>query len=117
MRFSVAAVLLAFFACAGDGAYAAVCEVPAQVLCPGCAKDIRIRITRSGLCQVTFTPGTGEASGRPVRIEISHPEQTRAQRRQRPRFVRHRRSMPEQAAQIGASGSRCFMFNGRRYCE
>ena len=78
-----------------------MCEVPGGGSFARCVATSG-RITRSGLSPGYLHARDGEAPG--VRL---HRDFTRADARAAqaaPRFVRYRRSMPEQAAQIGASG-------------
>jgi hypothetical protein len=111
-RFTVAAVIGIAACC--QPAVAAVCRVPAAVLCEGCAEKLSIRIAPGGACRISFTPATppdqvGSAKFVDINIE---PEP--------PRPTMHRVSTPHLSIARHAGPSRapaCFVFNSRRFCE
>lgn len=107
----------AAFALAGIVAWcqpaaAAVCRVPAAVLCEGCAEKLSIRIAHGGACRISFTPATPpEQAGSAKFVDITIETET-------PRPTMHRVSMPHLSIVRHAAPLRaCFVFNGRRFCE
>jgi hypothetical protein len=95
-------------------AAAAVCRVPAAVLCEGCVERLSIRVTSDGACRISFTPATppeqvGSAKFVDINIEATPP-----------RTTIHRVSAPHPSI-TGHPRLResavCFVFNGRRFCE
>jgi len=96
-------------------AMAAVCRVPAALLCEGCVERLSIRVTAGGSCRVSFSSATSSeqtATGKFVDINV----ETEA-----PRATIHRVSAPHLSAVRHPVPLRvspaCFVFNGRRFCE
>jgi hypothetical protein len=93
------------------------CVIPRALLCENCAKDISIVVGPSGACRVTFTPGeanpTPAAGNLPIRVSVAPPVYVRpAVVRRAPRWPRIAR------VQLNPPrSSKCFVFNGARYCE
>jgi hypothetical protein len=94
---------------------AAVCHVPAAVLCGGCVEHLSIRVTPSGACRVSFTvPSSSESTGATNFVDIDvEAEPPRPSRR---RVSASRLSAAKPAAPLRPSVE-CFVFNGRRFCE
>lgn len=96
-------------------ATAAACRVPAAVLCEGCVERLSIRITPGGECRISFSspasPGSAEA-GKFVDIDVEAGSPRPAHRRAGAPHLSDARpaAWPHPAA-------RCFVFNGRRFCE
>ena len=94
---------------------AAMCRVPAALLCEGCVERLSVRVTADGRCRVSFSTATSPeqtATAKFVDINI----ETEA-----PRTTLHRVSAPHVSAArhtvpLRASPA-CFVFNGRRFCE
>ena len=108
-----AAVLIGIIAC--RPAMAAVCHVPAAVLCEGCAERLSIRVTPGGACRVSFTaPASPQPTGAVRFIDINVEAEP-------PRASHHRVSPSRRTAVKPAAPLRpqaeCFVFNGRRFCE
>jgi hypothetical protein len=109
----VAATLTGIAACC-QPAVAAVCHVPAAVLCEGCVEQLSIRVTPGGMCRISFTPATppeqaGSAKFVDITIETAQP-----------RATIHRVSAPHSSTSGHPrlrESSVCFVFNGRRFCE
>jgi hypothetical protein len=98
-------------------ALAAVCRIPAEVLCAGCVERLSIRIMPGGACRVSFTASAAPApaqAGRFVDVDVEAGPH---------RAVRRRESAPAEPAARPAVPPRspastgCFDFNGRHYCE
>ena len=89
---------------------AAVCRVPAAVLCEGCVERLSIRVAPGGTCRVSFTatPSEQAASARFVDINIETVP---------PRTTLHRMNAPRPHAVRVRDSAVCFVFNGRRFCE
>lgn len=92
------------------------CQIPAALLCEGCAKSIEISLQPGGGCRVSFDPPSAPASSAAapagkVDIEIQTPpapsRPVRVAVYRRPR-VALPRPWPRRS---------CFEFNGREYCE
>jgi hypothetical protein len=99
----------------GRPAMAAVCHVPAAVLCEGCVERLSIRVTPGGACRVSFTaPALSESTGATKFVDVEVEAEP-------PRPPRHRVSAPRLSAAKPAAPLRpsaeCFIFNGRRFCE
>ena len=95
-------------------AAAATCQVPANLLCEGCAEHLSIRIDTSGTCRISFTPGNrsaGDEAGKsvPIQIEVDS-SKPRFRSTAKPR--RLAKKLPR-----GNLSAACFDFNGRRFCE
>lgn len=95
-------------------AAAAVCRVPAAVLCEGCVERLSIRVASDGACRISFTPATppeqvGSTKFVDINIETA-PSRTTIHRvsAPHPSITGHPR-LRESAV--------CFVFNGRRFCE
>ena len=106
-----AAVLIGIIAC--RPAMAAVCHVPAAVLCEGCAERLSIRVTPGGACRITFTAPASPASTATAKfVDINvEAEPARPARHRAPRLSD---AKPEGPLHPQAG---CFIFNGRRFCE
>jgi hypothetical protein len=97
-----------------EASMAAVCHVPAAVLCQGCVERLSIRVTPGGVCQISFASPASPASqdvGKFVDINIEAGS---------PRPVRRRASTPNLSDAKPAPLRRpaaCFVFNGRNFCE
>jgi hypothetical protein len=94
---------------------AAVCHVPAAVMCEGCVERLSIRVTPGGACRVSFTArAPSESTGATNFVDIDVEAEP-------PRPSRRRASAPlRSAAKPGAPlrpSAECFIFNGRRFCE
>jgi len=111
-RFTVAAVIGIAAWC--QPAAAAVCRIPAAVLCEGCAEKLSIRIAPGGACRISFTPATppdqvGSAKFVDINVEPEPPRPT-IHRVNAPHLSIVRHATPSRA-------SACFVFNSRRFCE
>jgi hypothetical protein len=94
---------------------AAVCRVPAAVLCEGCVERLSIRVGPGGVCRVSFSPPMSPTqSGAKKFVDISI--ETEAPRAAIHRANPPRLSVVRNTAPIRASPP-CFVFNGRRFCE
>jgi hypothetical protein len=96
-------------------AMAAVCRVPADVLCSGCVERLSIRIMPGGACRVSFiTPASSESNGAGKFVDIDVEAGP-------PHPARHRVTAPRLSAARPAApqppSAGCFLFNGRRFCE
>jgi len=111
---ALAAIAVTWIACC-EPAAAAVCRVPAAILCEGCVERLSIRVAPGGACRISFSPATS-------------PEQTAATKfvdinveTEAPRATVHRASASRLSALRHAVPLRispaCFVFNGRRFCE
>jgi hypothetical protein len=96
-------------------AAAAVCRVPAALLCEGCVERLSIRVAADGRCRVSFSPATASeqtATAKFVDINVEA---------EAPRATIHRVSAPHLSVARHAIPLRispaCFVFNGRRFCE
>jgi hypothetical protein len=100
-----------------ESASAAMCNIPAALLCEGCAEHVSIRVNLNGVCRISFTPGDGstsDGSGKSVRMEI---EIDRPKARVLGSIkTRRQQSVVNQLLRKDVSAS-CFQFNGRRFCE
>jgi hypothetical protein len=107
----LAAVLIGIAMC--RPAVAAVCHVPAAVLCEGCAERLSIRVTPGGACRITFTAPASPASTATAKfVDINvEAEPARPARHRAPRLSD---AKPEGPLHPQAG---CFIFNGRRFCE
>jgi len=96
-------------------AAAAVCRVPAAVLCEGCVERLSIRVTPSGACRISFSPTTSpEQAGATKFVDINVEAEA-------PRAALHhvsasRPSVARHGPPLRASPA-CFVFNSRRFCE
>jgi hypothetical protein len=95
-------------------ATAAVCHVPAAVLCDGCVGRLSIHVTPGGACRVSFTSvPSPESTGAVPFVDIDVEAEP-------PRMARHRVSGPRLSTTRTAplrQSAGCFVFNGRRFCE
>jgi hypothetical protein len=91
-------------------ATAAVCRIPATVLCEGCVERLSIRVAPGGACRISFTSATpAEQTGAAAKfVDINVETEP-----QRPTL---RRASAGHAVPLRASAG-CFFFNGRRFCE
>src|SRR5262249_47456720 len=90
-RFAVFAAALIGIA-TDEPAMAAVCHVPAAVLCDGCVERLSIRVTPGGACRVSFTaPVSPESTGAARFVDINVEAEP-------PRPVRHRVGAPRLSA-------------------
>jgi hypothetical protein len=114
IRFGVVAVALVAIAAWCQPAAAALCRVPAGVLCEGCVERLSIRVAPGGTCRISFTPATPpEQAGSTKFVDINIETAP-------PRATIHRVSAPHSS--IGGhprlrESPVCFVFNGRRFCE
>ena len=95
-------------------ATAAVCHIPAAVVCPGCVERLSIRVTPGGACRITFTsPASPEAAeaGKFVDINVDTEPPRPARRRVTPHLSDAKPAVPLRPS------AGCFVFNGRRFCE
>ena len=96
-------------------AMAAVCRVPAALLCEGCVERLSIRVTPGGVCRISFTsPASTESAeaGKFVDINVeAEPPRPVHRRVIAPRLSDASPAAPSRPA------ARCFAFNGRRFCE
>ena len=96
-------------------AAAAVCRVPAAVLCEGCVERLSIRVAPDGACRISFTPTTppeqvGSTKFVDINIETAPPRSTiHRVSAPHPSITGHPARLRESAV--------CFVFNGRRFCE
>jgi hypothetical protein len=94
-------------------AVAAVCRVPAAILCEGCAERLSIRIAPGGTCRISFSPATSpEQTGATKFVDINIEAEA-------PRAEIHHVSAPRLSVgtRPGRASPACFVFNGRRFCE
>ncbi len=96
-------------------AAAAMCRVPAALLCEGCVERLSIRVAADGRCRVSFSSAASSeqtVTGKFVDINV----ETEA-----PRPTIHRVSASHLWAARHTVPLRvspaCFVFNGRRFCE
>jgi hypothetical protein len=114
LAFVFAGTLTAFVAC--EPATAAVCHVPAAVLCQGCVERLSIRVMPDGVCRISFAsrtaPSEAAEAGKFVDINVDAGS---------PRPVRRRASTSHLSDARPVSPLRrstpCFVFNGRQFCE
>jgi hypothetical protein len=102
------------FAAWGLPATAAVCHVPAAVLCEGCVANLSIRVTSGGACRISFTAPASPTSSETRKFVDINVEAAS------PRPARRRAGDPGLSAARPAprpSGAGCFNFNGRHFCE
>jgi hypothetical protein len=127
MRNLTLAALAAASLCGAAGARAAgfSCLVPRALLCEGCASQIAITLRRDGSCRIAFAPpATAAAPSGPAaspqvdlnfQVEVAPPPQSAG------RANRIYAKSPNAGARLSwlkaAPQSRCFVFNGQRYCE
>jgi hypothetical protein len=99
----------------GQPAIAAVCHVPAAMLCEGCVERLSIRVTPGGTCRISFTaPASRESSAATKFVDVNvEAEPSRPSRRH---VSAPRLSAAKPAAPLRQSAE-CFVFNGRRFCE
>lgn len=95
-------------------AHAAICHIPAAVLCEGCATQLTVRVNHDGSCRISFTAteATPITGGKVVDIKV----ETDAPRTPAHRPGASRLRVAKQLALPRASAP-CFVFTGRRYCE
>jgi hypothetical protein len=96
-------------------AAAAVCRVPAAVLCEGCVERLSIRVAPSGTCRISFSPAispeqTGATRFVDINIEAEAPRAA-IHHVSAPRLSVVRHTVPLRVSPA------CFVFNGRRFCE
>ena len=114
IKTSVAALALTGIAWSQPAA-AAVCRVPAAVLCEGCVERLSIRVAPGGACRISFSPATspdetGAAKFVDINIETDAPRAAIRRASASPLSVL-RHTVPLRASPA------CFVFNGRRFCE
>ena len=116
----VASFLLALAAGAPAASAGALysCSVPRALLCEGCASQVTITLLPGGSCRVSFTPSAAPPAASPAgasafTFEVQPPVATTNVYRRRVVAYAH----PYPAAVGGGALSRCFVFNGNRYCE
>jgi hypothetical protein len=92
------------------------CQIPAALLCEGCARNIEISLLPGGVCRVSFNAASAAAGANDaavpvgkvdIRIQTPPSPPRRMAAYTRPRVALARRS----------SGRSCFLFNGHEYCE
>jgi len=114
IKIGVAALALTWIAWSQPAA-AAVCRVPAAVLCEGCVERLSIRVAPGGACRISFSPATspdetGAAKFVDINIETDAPRAAIRRTSASPlSILRH--TVPLHASPA------CFVFNGRRFCE
>src|SRR5258707_147778 len=96
-------------------AAAAVCRVPAAILCEGCVERLSIRVAPGGTCRISFSPASSpEQTGAIKFVDINVEAEA-------PRATIHRLSAPRPSVGTYTVPARvspaCFVFNGRRFCE
>jgi len=96
-------------------AAAAVCRVPAAVLCEGCVERLSIRVAPGGACRISFSPATSSGQTEAtkfvdINIEAEAPRATIHRLSASP-FSAVRHTVPLRVSPA------CFVFNGRRFCE
>jgi hypothetical protein len=96
-------------------AAAAVCRVPAALLCEGCVERLSIRVTADGRCRVSFSSATSPEQTETdkfvdINVETAAPRAT-IHRVNAPHLWPIRHAVPLRALPA------CFVFNGRRFCE
>jgi hypothetical protein len=96
-------------------AIAAVCHVPAAVLCEGCVERLSIRVTPDGACRVSFTAPASRESTRATKF-IDVDVEAEPWRPAHRRVSAPHLSAAKPAAPLRPSAE-CFVFNGRRFCE
>src|SRR5712671_2309874 len=114
IKAGLAAVALTGFAWC-QPAVAAVCRVPAAVLCEGCVERLSIRVAPDRTCRISFSPvtspeQTGAAKFVDINIETAAPRAT-IHHVSAPRLSVIRHTVPLRVSPA------CFVFNGRRFCE
>jgi hypothetical protein len=96
-------------------AAAAVCRVPAAILCEGCVERLSLRIVPGGTCRISFSPASSsEQTGAIKFVDINVEAAV-------PRATSHHVSAPRPSVGSQIVPARvspaCFVFNGRRFCE
>ncbi len=90
-------------------AVAAVCRVPAAVLCEGCVERLSIRVAAGGGCRISFTSApSAEQTGTAKFVDIDVEAEPQ-------RSALHRVSARHAVPLRPSPG--CFIFNSRRFCE
>ena len=120
------AALVAASALAGATAARAAfsCRVPRAILCEGCASQIAIALRRDGSCRVSFAPpSTAAAPAASPLVDLDFQVDLAPAPGPAARVNRIYAKSPKggDAARLSwlkaAPQSRCFVFNGQRYCE
>jgi len=103
------------------------CRVPRAILCEGCASQIAITLRRDGGCRISFAPpSTAAAPSTPAaspQVDLDFQVEVAPVRGPAGRAKRIYGGSPKggNAARSSwlraAPQSRCFVFNGQRYCE
>lgn len=120
---SLAAMLL----CAGSAASApswageaVVCRVPHNVVCEGCATNLRLSLDRDGRCRISFTPGPyssgAEAGFVTILVDPNLWRAAAGVEEERPAPRRFRRPAAAARENNGPAPSRCFTYNGQAFC-
>lgn len=110
---ALAAIAVTSIAC--QPAAAAVCRVPAAILCEGCVERLSIRVAPGGACRISFSPAAS-ADQNPAMKFVDINIETEAPRTTVHRVSASRLSVLRHTAPLRASPA-CFVFNGRRFCE
>lgn len=87
------------------------CNIPRALLCEGCARDLTITL-RGGRCHVGFnasepTSASRDSGSLTVHVDHAPPDGLKPRKPRKSRV----------AARQSAPAERCFIFNGRRFCE
>jgi hypothetical protein len=103
------------------------CRVPRAILCEGCASQIAITLRRDGSCRISFAPPTTAAApstpatSPQVDLDFQVEAAPVSGPAARAKRIYLGSSRAGNAARVSwmraAPQSRCFVFNGQRYCE
>jgi hypothetical protein len=101
------------------------CRVPRAILCEGCASQIAITLRRDGTCRITFAPpSTAAAPPTPAaspQVDLDFQVEVAPLPARRANRIYAKSPKGGNGARLSwlkaAPQSRCFVFNGQRYCE
>jgi hypothetical protein len=103
------------------------CHMPRALLCENCARDLSITLLPNGACRIAFAPASRPADGAPsppqsaevdLQIDVAPPvAASSAPLARHAQWSGNRRLRRVSRLVTAAPESRCFVFNGSRYCE
>lgn len=87
------------------------CVIPKIEACQGCVQSVRVSVPAAGTCLITYeVRDAAVTAGMPGQLAVEVETPSRAARpRLRPR--------PRYAQAASRPGPRCFVFQGRSFCE